>query len=202
MALFWRYLKFEYTRIWGGIVQRVQMTWAPLACANMCPMSSQWYTVSSGRRLRLLSDWEDAPNLFENYAVRICQHVLYAGYRLNKCVDKSWASTRQYLSPGFPTKRDSNQSPRLQRLARKLTFRLKQLANKWITKALTRLRIHAGWSASLLFAYPEDRLSRVEAQKWKVHWTQDIFFTPLETKAFFISFENIPKYLLSITWQL
>ena len=34
-----------------------------------------------------------------------------------------WASTRQELSSGFPTKRDSNQSPQLQRLARKLKFR-------------------------------------------------------------------------------
>ena len=31
------------------------------------------------------------------------------------------------LSSGFPTKRDSNQSPELLRLARKLKFRLKQV---------------------------------------------------------------------------
>ena len=36
----------------------------------------------------------------------------------------TWASTRQNLSLGFPTKRDSNQSPQLQRLARKSKFRL------------------------------------------------------------------------------
>ena len=35
-----------------------------------------------------------------------------------------WASTRQNLSSGFNTKRDSNQSPQLQRLARKLKFPL------------------------------------------------------------------------------
>ena len=35
-----------------------------------------------------------------------------------------WASTQQNLSSGFPTKRGSNQSPQLQRLARKLKFRL------------------------------------------------------------------------------
>ena len=34
------------------------------------------------------------------------------------------ASMQQNLSSGFPTKRDSNQSPQLQRLARKLKFRL------------------------------------------------------------------------------
>ena len=34
-----------------------------------------------------------------------------------------WASSRQNLSSGFPTKPDSNQSPQLQRLARKLELR-------------------------------------------------------------------------------
>ena len=34
-----------------------------------------------------------------------------------------WASLRQNQSSGFPTKRDSNQSHQLQRLARKLKFR-------------------------------------------------------------------------------
>ena len=33
-----------------------------------------------------------------------------------------WASSRENLSSGFPTKRDSNQFPQLQRLARKLKF--------------------------------------------------------------------------------
>ena len=35
-----------------------------------------------------------------------------------KC-NNTWASSRENLSLGFPTKRDSNQSPQLQRLARK-----------------------------------------------------------------------------------
>ena len=34
-----------------------------------------------------------------------------------------WVSSRENLSSGFPTLRDSNKSPRLQRLARKLNFR-------------------------------------------------------------------------------
>ena len=38
-----------------------------------------------------------------------------------------WASLRQNLSLGFPSKRDSNQSPQLQRLAGILKFRLKQV---------------------------------------------------------------------------
>ena len=35
-----------------------------------------------------------------------------------------WALTQQNLSSGFLKKRDLNQSPQLQRLARKLKFRL------------------------------------------------------------------------------
>ena len=34
-----------------------------------------------------------------------------------------WAATRENLSSGSPTKRDSNQSPQLQRLSRNLNFR-------------------------------------------------------------------------------
>ena len=37
---------------------------------------------------------------------------------------KKWASSRENLSSGFSTKRVSNQSPKLQRLARKMKFRL------------------------------------------------------------------------------
>ena len=38
--------------------------------------------------------------------------------------NRIWASSRENLSSGFPTKRVSNQSPQLQRLARKLKFYL------------------------------------------------------------------------------
>ena len=38
------------------------------------------------------------------------------------------------------------------------------LSRKRITKALIRLRGCAGWSAPLLFAQPDDRFSRLEAQ--------------------------------------
>ena len=37
--------------------------------------------------------------------------------------DHKWATSQQNLSSGFPSKQDSNQSPQLQRLARKLKFR-------------------------------------------------------------------------------
>ena len=55
-----------------------------------------------------------------------------------------WASLWENLSSGLPTKWDSNQSAQLQKLARKLTFRLQQVyiwyfSNKQITKALIRL---------------------------------------------------------------
>ena len=36
----------------------------------------------------------------------------------------NWASSRENLSSGFPTKRVSKQFPQLQRLARKLKFHL------------------------------------------------------------------------------
>ena len=41
----------------------------------------------------------------------------------------SWASTRQNMSSGFPTKRDSNQSAHLQRLPRRSKLRVASLEN-------------------------------------------------------------------------
>ena len=38
--------------------------------------------------------------------------------------DHHWALTRENLSLGYPTKRDSNHSPQLHQIARKLKFRL------------------------------------------------------------------------------
>ena len=80
-----------------------------------------------------------------------------------------WASTRQNQSSGFPTKQDSNQSPQLQRPARKLKFNLKQVyiymtrSKKERTKALISLCECTGWSAPLLFTNPEDRFIRAKA---------------------------------------
>ena len=42
----------------------------------------------------------------------------------NHLLVNMWASSRENLSSGFPTKRVSNQSPQLQRLARKFKFHL------------------------------------------------------------------------------
>ena len=41
----------------------------------------------------------------------------------------SWAWTRQNMSSGFPTKRDSNQSPHLERLPRRSKLRVASLEN-------------------------------------------------------------------------
>ena len=62
------------------------------------------------------------------------------------------ASTRQNLSLGFPTKRCSNQSPQLQRPARKLKFRLKQVRIKANNKGADQTARTRRWSVPLLFA--------------------------------------------------
>ena len=66
-----------------------------------------------------------------------------------------WALSLQTLSSGFLTKQDLNQSPQLQRLARKVLLVARGymvLSNMQITKALISLSGCAGWSAPLLFA--------------------------------------------------
>ena len=74
----------------------------------------------------------------------------------------------QNLSLGFLTKRDSNQSPQLQRIAGILKFRSYmsrydtiELANN---KGADQTAKWASWSAPLLFANTEERFSRVKAQ--------------------------------------
>ena len=75
-------------------------------------------------------------------------------------VSLTWTSTRQNLSSGFPTKRDSNQSPQLHGET-SWTIEISPVASlemilskKRITKALISLRGYAGWSAPLLFSNP------------------------------------------------
>ena len=46
--------------------------------------------------------------------------------------------------------------------------------DKQITKALTRLRGCTVWSAPLLFANPEDRFSRLEAQLYPIILTYEL----------------------------
>ena len=74
-------------------------------------------------------------------------------------VNSIWASTQQNLSLGFPTQRDSNQSPQLKRLARKLIFSPVAsvdmiISKKGITNVLIRLCLCAVWSVPLFFANP------------------------------------------------
>ena len=59
----------------------------------------------------------DAFSMF-TFNMKIYVSVLF------KCNTMIWSSSRENLSSGFLTKRDSNQSSQLQRLARKLKFRL------------------------------------------------------------------------------
>ena len=72
------------------------------------------------------------------------------------------------MSSGFPTKLD-NQSPQLERPARKMEFACRKLRHdiffkKRITKALISLRGCTCCSVSLLFANDEDMFSRIETQ--------------------------------------
>ena len=74
---------------------------------------------------------------------------------------------RQNLSSGFPTKPDSNQSSRLQRLARNLKKSLEAssdmiLSNKRIAKVLIKLRGCAGCSASLCVRKEDERFTEDE----------------------------------------
>ena len=90
----------------------------------------------------------------------------------------SWASTRQNLSLGFPTKRDSNQSPPLQRLPRisKLRIASSENAND---KGADSLRGACAASVRLCCSQTtEDRFSRVKAQLtyvsiWTNSWDQN-----------------------------
>ena len=73
-----------------------------------------------------------------------------------------WASTRQNLSSGFLTKWDSNQPALLQRLARKLKFRSKQV-QIWYFPIREQQRCWSAGSAPLFFAHPGRQVSSVEA---------------------------------------
>ena len=88
---------------------------------------------------------------------------------VGKVTYNKWASSRQYLSSGFPTKRDSNQSPQLQRLARTLKFRLKQVEIWYlpVSEEQRRWSVCADAQAGLrlcCWQTPEDRFCHDEAQ--------------------------------------
>ena len=74
-----------------------------------------------------------------------------------------WASSRENLSLGFPTKRVSNRSPQLQRLARKseispVASLHMVLSKQGITKADAQADLHLCCSQT-----PEDRFCHVKA---------------------------------------
>ena len=93
-------------------------------------------------------------SLWDSYPYGAGWYHYKAGYDWNKvCI---WASLRENLFLGSPTKCDSTQSTWLQRLARKSKFCLNMVLSKQrITKVLIRLRGCAGWSAPVLFANPQ-----------------------------------------------
>ena len=107
-----------------------------------------------------------AINRFKNNSISV---VLFILCHISRCAVKgNWASTRQNLSSGFPKKRDSKQSPQLQRLAKNEKLLVPSLdmilSKKRITKVLISLSGCAGWSALFWLANTEDRVSPVEAQ--------------------------------------
>ena len=67
-----------------------------------------------------------------NFLASGCSAAGWFGYALDRSPedrslhDINWATSRENLFSGFPEKEDSNQSAKLQRLARKIEFRLKQ----------------------------------------------------------------------------
>ena len=82
------------------------------------------------------------------------------------------APTGENLSSGNPTKRVSNQSLRLNRLARKLILDMILLKNQ-TTKLLMRLRGCTGWSAPLLLQITEDRVSQTQSNCYMCHFTMN-----------------------------
>ena len=63
-------------------------------------------------------------NIFnsQEFCFTTCKEIAEKHQKVN--YKSIWASTRQNPSSGFPTKQVSNQSPQLQRLARKSKFHL------------------------------------------------------------------------------
>ena len=93
-----------------------------------------------------------------------------AGHRqLQILVRCKLALSRENLPSGFPARACSNHPPQLHRLAKILKLSTRQACldiiscRERITKALTSLRIRAGWSASLFYACNTVRFSRVVA---------------------------------------
>ena len=103
-----------------------------------------------------------------------------------------WAKSRKNLPSGSSTKRVSNRSPQLQRLARKLKFYLIRgqiwyFPKKLLTKSLIRLRGCACWSAPVLLANPRRQVSSCHGPNCPAH---KLF----KTYIFRFSFKSIAWY--------
>ena len=128
-----------------------------LLCLICLPGVSWWLSGSSSRCHGVVCGlWMlYFLNILTYYFIKDSQPYSSFGLGLYTFV---WATMKENLSSGFPTKWDSNQSPHLQRVARKLTYHLASLdmilSKERRTKALIRLRGFADWSAPLLFASP------------------------------------------------
>ena len=90
---------------------------------------------------------------FSHNVIKYANHYWFIDFNIWRYITPTHgiilASSRQNLSSGFPTKRDSNQSHQLERLSKKLKFRHiasldMLLFNKGITMVLIRLHIRAG----------------------------------------------------------
>ena len=100
------------------------------------PKSSQINILNDSKpsiKLKIIIKWIISnTSCLESFAVHLCgTHFKLQIQKLTfKAISASnWALAQPNLSSGFPTKWDSNQSPQLQRHARKLKFRSKQV---WI----------------------------------------------------------------------
>ena len=93
-------------------------------------------------------------------------HDTWYIYKETLCIQHYWASPRQNLSSGLPTRWDSHQAPQLHLLARKLKFRLQQVwilyfpisekRRRWSVCADAQVGLHLCCSQT-----PEDRFSCV-----------------------------------------
>ena len=105
------------------------MLWVPKRTVSMSPFEHPKHMLKLiGKKIFTVLR---SKNLFISKPV-MSAHILLnllnkSNVRLNNIVAQMiysiWATSQQNLSSGFPTKRDSNQSPQLQRLAKKLKFR-------------------------------------------------------------------------------
>ena len=152
----------------------IHCTYIIMLPANFCWVRMQWKKLGKNTECLLIVEFPWNPgDLSKGTPVKVLSKPItiemitkaIGRMDLSKSNGPSgiiWASSRQNLSSGYPTKRDSNQSPKLQRLARKLKFHSWQVSldmllfKKRKTKAQTGLRLCCSQT-------PWDSFSRIEA---------------------------------------